>query len=135
MKKNKKGSVPKKFLIPIIILSVTFVFLFFSFISICGDNFRKYSHDAHMFYYIIDAKEYSRVYTDYCDNISASVDGPKYNDVYAIAEYWRNSFYYYGLKDYQDVSSYEQKREKAKKNMTELSYVTKDIDEMLEVYE
>ena len=135
MKKNKIGAIPKKFLIPIIILSVSFVFFFFSFISICADNFSHYSHDAHLFYYIIDSKEYSRVYTDYCDNIAASVDGPKYNEVYAVAEYWRNSFYYYGLKDYQDVSAYKQKREEAKENMTELSYVAEDIDEILKVYE
>ena len=126
MKKNKIGAIPKKYLIPIIILSVSFVFFFFSFISICADNFSHYTQEAHMFYYI---------YTDYCDNIAASVDGSKYNDVYAVAEYWRNSFYYYGLKDYQDVSAYEQKREEAKENMTELSYVAEDIDEMLKVYE
>lgn len=135
MKKTKTGTIPKKFLIPIIILSLTFVYLLFSFISVCRDNFRKYTNDASSFYYIIDAKEYSRAYSDYSDNIAASVDLPKYNDVYAVAEYWRNSFYYYGLKDYQDVSVYEQNRERAKKNMTELSYVTKDIDEILEVYE
>lgn len=135
MKKTKTGAIPKKFLIPIIILSITFVFLFFSFISVCRDNFRKYTYEPSSFYYIIDAKEYSRAYTYYSDNIAASVDSPKYNDVYAVAEYWRNSFYYYGLKDYQDVSSYEQKREKAKKNITEFSYVTKDINEILEVYE
>lgn len=135
MKKNKIGAIPKKFLIPIIILSVSFVFFFFSFISICADNFSHYTQEAHMFYYIIDSKEYSRVYTDYCDNIAASVDGPKYNEVYAVAEYWRNSFYYYGLKDYQDVSAYKQKREEAKENMTELSYVAEDIDEILKVYE
>lgn len=135
MKKTKTGAVPKKFLIPIIILSITFVFLLFSFISVCSDNFRKYTHDPSSFYYIIDAKEYSRVYLNYSDNIAASVDGLKYNDVYAVAEYWRNSFYYYGLKDYQDVSSYEQKRDESKKKITEMSYVIKDIDEMLEVYE
>lgn len=135
MKNTKTGAIPKKFLIPIIILSITFVFLFFSFLSVCIDNFRTYTHDPSTFYYAIDAKEYSRAYTDYSDNIAVSVDSQKYNDVYAIAEYWRNSFYYYGLKDYQDVSIYEQKREEAGKKVTEMSYVTKDIDEMLEVYE
>lgn len=135
MKKTKTGAIPKKFLIPIIILCVTFVFLFFSFLSVYLDNFYTYKHEPRSFYYAIDSKEYSRTYTDYLDNICASEDGAKYNDIYAVAEYWRNSFYYYGLKDHRDVSAYEQKRVESKKKITELSYVAEDIDEMLKIYE
>lgn len=134
MKNKNTNSIPKKFLIPIIVLSVTAAFLFITFISEYADNFRYSATRLDSFYYYVDNKDYGRAYQSAQRNIGQGENSEKFQEVYAIANYWYDSFYECAFKNYKDVSSYQQDKEKQAAKVTSMTYALEEIDEMLKPY-
>lgn len=135
MQSKSRNAIPKKFFIPMILLSILAGILTISFVLSYRENGRNYTYSVESFYYSIDSQEYTRVYECYLSNISCDVHSQKYDEVYAIAQYWHDSFYYYALKDIRDVSKYEQGRKEHAAKAGDFQYVTDNIDQIFAQYE
>lgn len=128
---KKKSSIPKAFLIPICILTVSFVILLVSFIGILAENRFASKTSVNSFYYQIEGKEYFQVYDNYVENDILGVNPKDYTTIYALGEYWKNSFLEKGLAGYKDVSGYTEKKEAQRANLGIFESSADGIDEML----
>lgn len=134
MKNKKKQSSPNKFIIPIVALSILAAIQTTVFIFAYRDNASDYSQKVTSFYYAIENQEYARVTSYYHRNLAVNVNSDEYTEVYTIANYWRDSFHYYALKDIRDVSHYQQRIKEHPTTAGDFQYALDDIDKLFEPY-
>lgn len=133
--KHPDSKIPKRYLIPVIILSITALLLTCSFIAIYKDNHSKIIYNNNMFLYTLDANNYARAYDYYGHNISLEKETSRNSDVYAICRYWHNSFYYYAFKGTQNADQYLEKMDESRAATGDFKYITDQIDQIFKSYQ
>ena len=131
---NKKASIPKKFLIPYIILSITIVILAVNFILKYADIATPYTYPPSTLLNALDYHEYGRAYEYSVRNQADGVDGAEYKEVYAASDYWHSASCYYADPSGRYADVYLKNMETDRENAGSLQYIIDEIDDMLAPY-
>lgn len=130
---NKSKNTRNIFSIIIIILCLIFVFLLFTFIHEWKVESEPWTVSTETLYHYVDNGDYPRLYQMCCKNRAQNVkEDANLRELYAVADYYHNAFYYYGLQDTEgaDLSSYQEGMKQAAASAGDLSYAIEDIDSL-----
>lgn len=130
---NNRKKVPRFYNIFIGILCVVFLIFLFVFIFAYKENNYSPKYSSESFYYCLEMKNYQQLW-ERCTQapLDSHNKDTKLQELYAVADYYHNAFYYYGLKDAPsiDVSSYQEKMKESAALAGDLSYAIEDIDNL-----
>lgn len=127
----KKLTQNKILKILLVIASVIFFIMLLIFIGLYHDNDYSINYKADSLYYYAEAGEYDRLYEMCCENRAHNVKADAdMLEIYALADYYHNSFLYYACKDSDSTraAQYLENMELNAANTGELSFMLEDID-------
>lgn len=119
------------------ILSIIFLLMVVAFIF----TFKSYSYDksvsTNMLHYYLANEDYNYLYYySIVNRATGASEDEELTELYAVADYYHNCFYYYGLKPMEghDISYYEEEMQKCTAKAGALSYALEDIDTLFQDY-
>jgi hypothetical protein len=135
MNKNKKSVFQTIYPFLVIALSLLLFILLITFIN----NYRgldyDYTFSADTLYYNLESQDYQNLYEHCSDNRFEKVkETTELSELYAVADYYHNAFYYYGLQgtDNPHLADYQDAMEQSAAQAGSLSYVLPKIDALLQ---
>lgn len=130
---NNRKKAPLFYNIFIGILCVVFLIFLFVFIFAYKENHYSPKYSAELLYYYLETKDYQQL-SKRCTQarLDSHNKDTELQELYAVADYYHNAFYYYGFKDDPsiDVSSYQEKMKESAALAGDLSYAIEDIDNL-----
>lgn len=113
------------------ILCIVFIILLFVFIFAYKENNDSPKYSSESFYRYLEMKDYQGLW-ERCTQapLGSHNKDTGLQELYAVADYYHNAFYYYGFKDDPsiDVSSYRKRMKESAALAGDLSYAIEDID-------
>ena len=131
---NKSPKAKNMFTVIIGVLCVILVILLFIFIRTWKEESEPWIVRTDTLYSYVDNGDYPRLYQACCNNRAQNVkEDSNLKELYAVADYYHNAFYYYGLQEVPgtDLSLYQKNMEQAAALAGDLSYAIEDIDTLL----
>lgn len=124
-----------KYTLAIVILSIIFFFMLVFTIHDWIDEYEVWVVDTDSLYYRLDDGDYARL-TELAILRRGQTDETDENilELYAVADYYYNSFYYYGLRGLEDAdtSVYQEGMKQAAASVGSLSFAIEEIDAIFE---
>jgi hypothetical protein len=134
MNQNKKSVFQTLYPFIVIALSLILFILLITFINNYRELSSSYTLSVDNLYYCIDNGNYQNLYERCAYNRAAGVkETSELSELYAVADYYHNAFYYYGLQDTDNahLSDYQKAMEESAAQAGSLSYVLPKIDALL----
>ncbi|MBP3460365.1 MAG: hypothetical protein J6K58_14240 [Lachnospiraceae bacterium] len=137
MNNTKSGF--RKIIFPFILTVLSIIF--FLMILIFIFSFKTYYYDKSVSsnllrYYLVNEDYGSLYYYTTVNRAVGASEDEELTELYAVADYYHNCLYYYGLKPMEghDISYYEEKMQKCTSKAGTLSYALEDIDTLFQDY-